>query len=166
MDFDLRKKIEEWEKMRKMAEKRIAFKQASLASWGKTNQAIKRSLTTTFRMLKARGYDPTKWEKDLEMVESAIPTQDVAPREGTKQIDWLKFGFLKYPWRCNAGIKLDTTLVNAKLTALECEIDNFRQLQERNEILYGVLQSLKSKAWGAYLQIRENEKTSKPQKAV
>ncbi|KAL5016880.1 hypothetical protein ScPMuIL_006469 [Solemya velum] len=74
MDFDLRKKIEEWEEMRKMAEKRIAFKQASLASWVKTNQAIKRSLTATFRMLKARGYDPTKWEKDLEMVENAIPT--------------------------------------------------------------------------------------------
>ncbi|KAL5012619.1 hypothetical protein ScPMuIL_011170 [Solemya velum] len=128
MDFDLRKKIEEWEEMRKMAEKRIALKQASL--------------------------------------ENAIPTRDVASREETKQIDWLKFGFLKYPWRCNAGIKLDTTLVNAKLTALECEIDNFRQLQERNEILYGVLQSLKSKAWGAYLQIRENEKTQKLQKAV
>ncbi|KAL5016881.1 hypothetical protein ScPMuIL_006470 [Solemya velum] len=101
-----------------------------------------------------------------KLIENAIPTRDVAPREETKQIDWLKFGFLKYPWRCNAGIKLDTTLVNAKLTALECEIDNFRQLQERNEILYGVLQNLKSKAWGAYLQIRENEKTPKLQKAV
>lgn len=55
--------------------------------------------------------------------ENAIPTRDVAPREETKQIDWLKFGFLKYPWRCNAGIKLDTTLVNAKLTALECEVE-------------------------------------------
>ncbi|KAL5004758.1 hypothetical protein ScPMuIL_018214 [Solemya velum] len=92
-----------------------------MESWEKTNTSMKKSLRSTFRLLKARGYDPSKWETDLKMIESAIPT---------------------------------TT--SDSVVRRQIEIENLQMLQERNEIIYKVLQNLKTKAWGMYMQIRQS----------
>ncbi|KAL5020390.1 hypothetical protein ScPMuIL_003282 [Solemya velum] len=156
---NLKESIEEWEERRKSSEQRIALKQSSLESWKRTNNALKESLKSTFRLIKVQGHDPEKLERDLELIESDILSNSaVLGRQVTEPFATDNFGVVDYAWKTDEGVHLDALLVEVKLSNLESEIDNLRQLQERNEILYGVLQKLKTKAWGIYMQLRKQEK--------